>query len=145
MAFGPPTAHSIFEHPVGRSIPKIAIERDGDSLAVRHDVAGSAAECPADSVCIDRRHALVGDVYAVVEDDGSFKLGAHTRLAEAHLGFEIGSDGPSMSMSLPLAHWLGVARWIPLEARLGISAGGIDAAPGMGRRSAEDRSDLASR
>ena len=143
--FHPLTAHSIFEHPVGRAIPKIAIERDRDSVAVRHDLVGAAARCPADSVCIDRRHALTGDVYAVVEDDGSFKLGAHTRLAEAHLGFEIGSDGPSVSMSLPLARWLGVARWLPLEARLGVSASGLDAAPGLGRRSAEQRSDRAFR
>ena len=132
------TSHSIFQHAGTKRMQQVSIERNRDSVAVRRELVGQGQHCPDEALCIDRDRALTGNVYAVLEDDGSFRIGAHTRFDHLHFGLEMGSSGPRVSMTLPVGRWLGLGRWLPIEASLAASAEGIDAAPRLGERSAPE-------
>ena len=42
---------------------------------------------------------------------------------------ELAHSGPRLSLVLPVGHWLQIDRWLPLEARLGVTLSGVSFAP----------------
>jgi hypothetical protein len=130
----------------GLALGQVAVGRERDSLSVHRGLAGPESRCPSDAVCVDAHRALRTDLFAAVSDDGSFEIGAQTRIANARFAVRLRNTGPQLSMNLPLAHWLGVSRWVPLEARLRLGLDGVDALPRVRRKGyGRDHGDRASR
>ncbi|MCP4006872.1 MAG: hypothetical protein GY725_22050 [bacterium] len=110
--------------PVGEHLSEFKLARGRQDLKVSHALADKV-ECPLEMYCIARARRLDGDVYARFDVDGDIKLGARTSFADASFAFEVRSDGAGASVSLPVTRWLGIDRWIPLRASIGIGLDGI--------------------
>jgi hypothetical protein len=103
--------------------------RDERRLAVDRGFGRAQFDCPADTLCVDRERLLSGSLFGRFEADGEMVLGARTSFSGASLAVEFSRTGPQASLVLPIADWLHIARWIPLQAHLAVSLGGISIDP----------------
>jgi hypothetical protein len=80
-------------------------------------------------VCVDRARALRGTFYGRLDLSADARVGAHTSFHDAKLAVELSRSGPHASLVLPVAAWLGLSRWIPVEAFLEFGLEGISGGP----------------
>ena len=59
---------------------------------------------------------------------------ARTGFHRAHLAVEMSRSGPEASLLVPISHWLGLDRWVAIEARVHVSLGGFSFAPSFAAR-----------
>ncbi len=111
----------------------LALERRRKDLQISHAFAAREG-CPEEVYCIDRARRVDGDVYARIGVDGAIRLGARTSFASASFALELNSGGAEASFSLPIARWLGLGRWIPMQASFGIGLDGVS----IGARATEE-------
>ncbi len=85
--------------------------------------------CPGESLCIDHQPGLSGSLYASINLSANLVVGARTEIGDARFGIQLGRNGPQASLTLPLASWLGIARWVPLEAHVDLGFDGVSIGP----------------
>jgi hypothetical protein len=103
--------------------------RRKDQLVLQRRLFGGNEECPEDWRCMRRRPDWNADLYARADTDGKFRLGARTSLAGVALGLELSRWGPSATLTLPMARWLGIEDRLPLETQLELELGGVSLTP----------------
>ncbi len=119
----------------------VDVARGGDDVRLtRHWRASSG--CPAGAACIDTEQAIDGFFYARVETDGDVRVGARTGLQGASLALDMGRSGPRATVVVPVARWIGLGRWLPLEAQVDIDLGGVSVGPRIGQRTRSPGSGL---
>jgi hypothetical protein len=94
----------------------VEVRSGRDDLKLRQDLFGSDTRCPEGVVCLERKRALSGQMYAQLEIEGEGKLGVVTSVRDASLRIEIDETGPQAKLDLPVAALLGIDRWLPLRA-----------------------------
>jgi hypothetical protein len=107
----------------------LQLERGKDDLSLARGFGRLSYDCPAGTDCIDGARRFSGSVYGDLALDADFRVGARTSIVGASLAVELSASGPVASFSLPLGDWLGVDRWIPLEANLSVSLDGVSFSP----------------
>ena len=107
---------------------------------MRRSLVGSGLSCPSGLVCLDRVRSVEGGVYARVDVDGDARVGVETRVKGVSLRVEVSDAGPYATVDLPVAAMLGIQRWVPLSASLGVGLGGITVAPRLVPYTAVSRS-----
>jgi hypothetical protein len=103
--------------------------REDDELHVSRFVGREAVMCPRDMLCVDHESRWSGNLYAKVDDDSSTRIGFKTRVDRAQMSFTVTESGPSAQLILPVARWFGVGRWLPVSAKVRISADSIYIGP----------------
>jgi hypothetical protein len=104
--------------------------RRKETLVAERQLAGSSSYCPQETTCVDVRREIDPVFFATSDVDGDVGVGARAAFEDARLSLEVGMSGPRASLVIPVARWLGIARFFPVEARLDIGLDGISAGPG---------------
>jgi hypothetical protein len=123
---------ALFEDGPAQPREGIRFRRRKDSLEARNEFSRSLV-CPPDVVCLDRARRVTTAAYARFDADGDLKLGASTQFIGASLALEITESGPRGALHIPIASWLGLARWVPVSADLAFGLDGVSVHPGFGR------------
>ncbi len=110
----------------------VRFRRRRNGLEARNELSRSLV-CPPGVVCLDRARRVTTAAYARFDADGDLRLGATTRFIGASLALEITESGPRGALHLPIAAWLGVARWVPVSADLAFGLDGVSVRPTFGR------------
>jgi hypothetical protein len=113
------------EHRVAR----VDLERGSKRLRASRTLLGGAVSCPAQLVCMDRDRAWSSRAFAEVGPDGSVRLSTRASFHDLAISIELDELVPKASVSIPIARWLRIDRWLPLGARLGIGLDGISFGP----------------
>jgi hypothetical protein len=114
-----------------RTAAGVAVERDDETVSAEREIGGSGAFCPRETPCVDLRRQWSRGLYARTDADGDISVGAAAGFASAQIAVEVGTDGPRASVVLPLARWLGLGRFFPVEARVGVGIEGVSAGPNL--------------
>ena len=109
----------------------LAFERGEEGMSMHRGFGRSAYDCPDATVCVAAVRLFSGTIYGEFET-ADFQIGASTSFAGASIAVRLGQDGPGASLVLPIASWLHVQRWVPLEARVAVSLDGISFSPNSG-------------
>ncbi len=94
-------------------------------LVVDGDLLGGAIPCPLGAVCVDAFRSVESRAFADLQVDGDAGVGVAATFHQAEVALRMSGDGPSASVTLPIAGWLGLGGWIPLGARLGVGVDGL--------------------
>ncbi len=114
----------------GAEVPgSVQLAREDGRLALDRGFGRAQFDCPSDTLCIDRERMLSGSLFGRVETDGEVMLGARTSFSRASLAIEFSRSGPQASLVIPIGYWLQIDRWVPLQAHLAVSLGGISVDP----------------
>jgi hypothetical protein len=111
----------------------VSLSRRKRGLKVAGNWIGHELRCPARIVCVDRARSLRATFYGRLDLSADARVGAHTSFHDAKLAIELSRSGPHASLVLPIAAWLGLSHWIPVEAFLELGLGGISAGPRFAR------------
>jgi len=109
----------------------VHIRREEEGIDLKRSLVGDL-ECPAEVTCVDLKHELDSALYARVDADGEIRLGAKAGYGGAMVALEMGNSGPRTSLVLPLGYWLGLGRWVPVEAHIELGLDGLDVSPRLG-------------
>lgn len=101
---------------------RFAPQRRG--LALHGDLTNGELPCPQDLTCVDRHYPLTSRAFAELEADGELEIGATASLGRGALSLGFSEAGPSAAVTLPVMHWLGLGRWVPIGLDLGVGAEG---------------------
>jgi hypothetical protein len=111
------------------TIGEIELTRTNDKIVADRELGGDGAYCLPETPCIDRKLPVDGALYASTDAEGTAGIGAHADYREARLSVEMGTRGPHASLVLPIARWLGIVHFVPVEARVDVGLDGISAGP----------------
>ena len=112
-----------------RTIGDVELERRRETLVAERPLGGGGVVCPQQTACIELRREVDPVFFASSDSDGEVGVGARANFQDAQLSIEIGSHGPRASLVIPIARWLGIGRFVPVEARLAVGLDGISAGP----------------
>jgi len=102
--------------------------RGDENLSAQHSI-GEMSTCPARAYCIDRESLFDASLQGFVDLDARGGIGADASLAHAYVSLRLDPSGPRAQVVLPIARWLGVERWVPLEAYLDVSLTSLSGGP----------------
>jgi hypothetical protein len=105
------------------------VERGRKRLRASRSLFGSEISCPAHLVCVGQNRAWSGSAYAEVRPDGSIRVSTRARFHDLAVSIELEELVPSASLSIPVARWFHLDRWLPVAARLGVGLDGISVTP----------------
>jgi len=111
----------------------VSLQRRKESLNVAKTWLGREFKCPGRAVCVDRMSKVRSQVYGRLDLSADVRVGARTSFGGAKLALEVNRSGPHGSLVLPVAAWLGLSRWIPVEAFIEFGLGGISIGPRFAR------------
>jgi hypothetical protein len=94
-------------------------------IVIDGDLIGGAIPCPVGAVCVDAFHPVESRAFADLQLDGDAGVGLAASFGQAEVALRMSDDGPSASVTLPIARWLGLGRWLPLGARFGVGVDGL--------------------
>lgn len=120
-----------------RTAGHIEVERRDERFVAERSLDDANTYCPRETRCIDLRPELDPMFFANSDSSGELGVGARASFDEARLSLEVGTYGPRASLVIPVARWLGITRYFPVEARLAVGLDGISAEPRLVRESAE--------
>ena len=98
-------------------------------LDVNGELFADPLACPSEALCIERSRAVRATLYGRVALSGDLQLGARTSFRDATLALELSKRGPHASLQVPICRWLGLARWLPIDAYFELGLGGVSAGP----------------
>jgi hypothetical protein len=110
-------------------LDSLTLSRRKDKVKMERDLLSDKLRCPSGTVCVKRTRAVQATFYGRIDLSADLRLGARTSFHDAALALELSKYGPSASLVLPVAEWLGLESWVPFEAHLELSLGGISAGP----------------
>jgi hypothetical protein len=105
------------------------VSRGADKIRVDRKLGGAGFRCPATVLCVHRPTTVSANLYGGVDSDADLLLGGRASFQHATLALEVRSSGPHASLTLPLARWFGIERWVPVAARAELSAEGLYLGP----------------
>jgi hypothetical protein len=115
------------------TLASVQVKRRKRTLNMEKSWRGPAFSCPKRTVCVDRARSIGASVYGRLDLSADARLGATTSFLNAKLALELSRSGPQGTLVLPLAAWLGLSNWLPVEAYITIGLGGISAGPRFAR------------
>ncbi len=115
------------------TLASVKVRRRKQTLNMEKSWRGPAFSCPERTVCVDRTRSIGASVYGRLDLSADARLGATTSFLNAKLALELSRSGPQGTLVLPLAAWLGLSNWLPIEAYVTIGLGGISAGPRFAR------------
>ena len=121
-----------------RTVGDVQVERRSDQVVAERELDGGGAFCPRATTCIDLRREVDPIFFASSGSDGEASVGARAGFEDAHVSFEFGTAGPHASVVIPVARWLGIGRFFPIEARLAVGLDGISAGPALDKHAGDD-------
>jgi hypothetical protein len=124
-----PALRQLFADGDAYRVAEVDIERGSKELRASRAILGGEVSCPAQLVCVGRARAWSGQAFAEVGSDGSVRLRTRASFHGMAVSLQINELVPSASVSIPIARWLRIDRWLPLGARLGIGLGGVSFGP----------------
>ncbi len=101
---------------------RVASERRG--LSLHGDLLNGELPCPQDLMCVERHYPLTSAAFAELDADGELGVGATASFGRGSVSVGFSESGPSAGVTLPVMHWLGLGRWVPVGLDLGVSATG---------------------
>jgi len=101
----------------------LSFSRGEEEFYALRDFGGSHVHCPENTVCLDRAPLLAGTFYGKVDLE-ELNIGVQTSFRRAHFALGVNDGLPNASLVLPIAYWLGLSDYVPLEAQVQI---GVDA------------------
>jgi hypothetical protein len=110
-------------------LEKVSLRAGDEDLYGERNVFGSSLPALDELVCLDAKKLVQGRIYADIDVDGEARLGVETSIQGASLRVEVSGDGPYASFVVPVGAMLGINRWVPLEASVGVSLTGIIVTP----------------
>ena len=120
-----PALRELFADGDGYRVADVDIERRSKELRASRAILGGEVSCPTQLVCVGRNRAWSGQAFAEVKPSGSVRLRTRASFHGMAVSLQINELVPSASVSIPIARWLRIDRWLPLGARLGIGLGGV--------------------
>ena len=105
------------------------VARGADKLRVDRRLGGAGFTCPSTVLCVHRPTTVTAKLYGSIDTDADMLLGARASFEQATLALEMRSSGPQARLSLPLARWLGIERWLPVGAQVDIGTEGVYLGP----------------
>jgi hypothetical protein len=120
---------------------EIAVARQEDKLMAGRELGGDGAFCIADTPCIDRKLPVDGQVFASTDSEGTAGVGARAAYRQAELSVVMGTSGPHATLVLPVARWLGIVRFLPVEARVDVGLDGVSAGPHVDSSAADEAAE----
>jgi len=114
-----------------RTVGDVEVARHREAVVAERDLGGSGAFCPRETTCIDLRRDVNQALFARTDADGDAGIGARAGFDDAQLALEVGTSGPRLSLVIPVARWLGISRFFPVEARLAVGLDGVSAGPSL--------------
>jgi hypothetical protein len=105
------------------------IERGSKDVEASRTLFGRDVACPSRSVCLDRDRAWTSTASAELGSDGGVRLATRATFHDMVVSVEIKELVPRATVSVPIARWLRIDRWLPFGARLGIGLEGVSVAP----------------
>ncbi len=124
------------------TLASVKVKRRKRSLNMEKSWRGPAFSCPKRTVCVDRTRLIGASVYGRLDLSADARLGATTTFLNAKLALELSRSGPHGTLVLPLAAWLGLSNWLPVEAYIEIGLGGISAGPRFVRPNEKQHASL---
>lgn len=121
-----------------RTVGSISISRKDEDIVAGRELGGDGAFCLPETPCIDRKLPVDGGLFARTSGGDSAGVGARAGYRAAQLSVEMGTGGPHASLVLPLARWLGITHYLPIEARVDVGLGGLSAGPRLDSTAAEE-------
>jgi len=112
-----------------RTVGDVLVQRQGESLVAERQLRGGDAFCRHEAACIDLQRDLDPVFFANSGANGDVGVGARANFENAHVSIEVGAAGPHASLVIPVARWLGIGRFFPVEARLEVGLDGVTAGP----------------
>jgi len=116
----------------------IALSRNEDQIQANRELGGDGSFCLAEVPCIDRKLPVEGALFAQTNAQGSAGVGARAAYRQAQLSVVMGTSGPHASLVLPIARWLGISHFLPVEAHVDVGIDGISAGPRLDSTAAAD-------
>ncbi len=124
------------------TLASVQVKRRKRTLNMEKSWRGPAFSCPKRTVCVDRARSIGASVYGRLDLSADARLGATTSFLNAKLALELSRSGPQGTLVLPLAAWLGLSNWLPVEAYITIGLGGISAGPRFARPREEQHASV---
>jgi hypothetical protein len=109
----------------------VEVARRSETLVAERDLGSSGAFCPRETACIDVHRDVNQALFARTDANGDTGIGARAGFEDAQLSLEVGTSGPRLSLVIPVARWLGIGRFFPVEARLAVGLDGVSAGPSL--------------
>jgi hypothetical protein len=106
------------------------IQRQRETFVAERGLGGSSSFCPEGATCIDAESESDPVFYASSDADGEVGIGARAGFQNASFSLELSTSGPRASLVLPFARWFGIARFVPIDARVGVGLDGLTVDPG---------------
>jgi hypothetical protein len=119
----------------------IALSRNDDKITADRELGGDGAFCLAETPCIDRKLPVDGQVFASTDTMGSAGVGARAGYRQAELSVVMGTSGPHATLVLPVARWLGIVHFLPVEARVDVGLDGVSAGPRVDSSAADEAAE----
>jgi hypothetical protein len=112
-----------------QQLGNVEVERGRKRVRASRTLFGREVSCPRRAVCLDRDRALSSTASAEVESGGGVRLATRAAFHDMVVAVKVEELVPSATVSIPIARWLRIERWLPFGARLGIGLGGISLGP----------------
>ncbi|HTO69576.1 MAG TPA: hypothetical protein VMR31_06910 [Myxococcota bacterium] len=119
----------------------VALGRKDDKITADRQLGGDGRFCLADTPCIDRKLPVDGALFAQTDAEGAAGVGARAGYRQAQLQVTMGAKGPHASLVLPIARWLGITHYLPVEARVDVGLDGVSAGPRVDTSAADEAAE----
>jgi len=106
----------------------LRFSRGEEEFYALREFGGSHLHCPDNTVCLDENPALSGTFYGKVDLE-DLDVGVQTSFHRAYFSLGVNNGLPNASLVLPIAYWMGLADWVPLEAQVAIGVDAISFGP----------------
>jgi hypothetical protein len=121
-----------------RTVGDISISRQEGDIVADRDLGGDGAFCLKDLPCIDRKLPIDGQLFARTSGQDSAGVGARAGYRAAQLSVQMTTSGPHATLVLPIARWLGITHFLPVEAHVDVGLEGLSAGPRLDSTAAEE-------
>jgi hypothetical protein len=125
-----------------RTVGDISVTRQEGNIEAGRALGGDGPFCIAETPCIDRKLPVDGALFARTDADGAADVGARAGYREAKLSVVMGTNGPHASLVLPIARWLGISHFVPVEAHVDVGLDGLSAGPRVDSSATEGSESL---
>jgi hypothetical protein len=100
---------------------RVAFERGDDDLIAVRTLGDQVRECPRDTLCLDYGGLLRTTLFGYMDTESGAGLGFQSAIGHSGISLALTQNGPEAAIVLPLGRWLGIYRWLPIEAELSVS------------------------